>query len=118
MQGYMLHWTLPKDFLQTIMTYFIEETKCNDMQRPQNYQPIHTCIQNCSKGLVTEFSSEQKQMTAYGNSNMVSEGERTQEFPAHLPVLPQPPLSIRLSPPGLTTVVLFILVSLPLARTA
>jgi len=36
-------------------------------------------------------------------------------FPAHLPVLPQPPLSIRLSPPGLTTVVLFILVSLPLA---
>ena len=37
------------------------------------------------------------------------------QFPAHSPVLPQPPLSIRLSPPGLTTVVLFILVSLPLA---
>src|SRR6218665_3515001 len=37
------------------------------------------------------------------------------QLPAHLPVLPQPPLSIRLSPPGLTTVVLFILVSLPLA---
>src|SRR6218665_1025761 len=31
------------------------------------------------------------------------------QFPAHSPVLPQPPLSIRLSPPGLTTVVLFIL---------
>src|SRR6218665_2702086 len=39
----------------------------------------------------------------------------TSQFPAHLPVLPQPHLSIRLSPPGLTTVVLFILVSLPLA---
>src|SRR6218665_1896220 len=37
------------------------------------------------------------------------------QFSVHLPVLPQPPLSIRLSPPGLTTVVLFILVSLPLA---
>src|SRR6218665_936945 len=36
------------------------------------------------------------------------------QFPAHFPVLPQPPLSIRLSPPGFTTVVLFILVFLPL----
>src|SRR6218665_3982386 len=36
------------------------------------------------------------------------------QFPGHLPILPQPPLSICLSPPGLTTVVLFILVSLPL----
>src|SRR6218665_483924 len=37
------------------------------------------------------------------------------QFPANLPVLTHPPLSIRLSPPGLITVVLFILVSLPLA---
>src|SRR6218665_1495484 len=31
------------------------------------------------------------------------------QFPAHSSVLPQPPLSIRLSPPGLTTVMMMVL---------
>src|SRR6218665_4159891 len=37
------------------------------------------------------------------------------QFPAHLPLLPQPPLSIPFSLPGSTTVVPFTLVSLLLA---